>query len=94
MIYDDGTGRRIYRRLRGRRRPREGAPEPGDAVREAIHRVGADHPRWGTQAGPRGASPHPARHTTRRGGDRHGGPAAYLAEPQEAPLVTRRRPGQ
>jgi hypothetical protein len=47
MIYDDGTGRRIYRPLRGRRPPPEGTPEVSEADREAIRRVVADHPRWG-----------------------------------------------
>lgn len=47
MIYDDGAGRRIYRPLRGRRRPPEGVSEPSDPIREAILRVVADHPRWG-----------------------------------------------
>lgn len=47
MIYDDGTGRRIYRPLRGGRRPLEGKSEPSYGAREAILRVVADHPRWG-----------------------------------------------
>ncbi len=47
MIYDDGTGRRIYSPLRGSRRPTEGAPEPSDANREAVERVVEEHPRWG-----------------------------------------------
>jgi len=44
--YDDGTGKRIYRRLLGRRRIPDG-PGPSDAVREAVLRVAADHPNWG-----------------------------------------------
>jgi hypothetical protein len=47
MIYDDGTGRRIYRPLAGRQLPPEEVPEPTDAVRMAILRVAEDHPRWG-----------------------------------------------
>jgi hypothetical protein len=47
MIYDDGTGKRIYSPLRGSPSPPEDTPEPTDAVREAILRVAKDHPRWG-----------------------------------------------
>ena len=47
MNYDDGTGRRKFRFLRGRRPLPEVVPEPEDAVREAIIRVATAHPSWG-----------------------------------------------
>jgi len=47
MIYDDGTGRRIYRPLDGRGPLPEEVPEPSGAIRRAILGVRAEHPRWG-----------------------------------------------
>lgn len=49
MIYDDGTGRRIYRPLRGTRPPSEMVSEPSEAVREAVRQVAAANPGWGPE---------------------------------------------
>lgn len=49
MVYDDETGRRLFRSIplgRRRRRPPQ-TPPPNDAVRRAILTVVEMYPRWG-----------------------------------------------